>query len=52
MAKQKAPSITFLYSIKDNINMKIDNDFLKRTENQKLRELNELLLSKLATIEN
>ena len=47
----EAPSITFLYSIQDNINKIIDNVFLKRTENQKLTKLKELLLSKLATVE-
>ncbi len=48
----EAPSISFLYCIQDSINKIIDNVFLKRTENQKLTELKELLLSKLATIEN
>lgn len=47
-----APSISFLCSVQENINMIIDNVFLKRTENQKLTELKDLLLSKLATIEN
>jgi type I restriction enzyme S subunit len=46
----EARSISFLYSIQDNINKVIDNVFLKRTESQKLTELKELLLSKLATI--
>jgi type I restriction enzyme S subunit len=48
----EAPSITFLFNTQENINKIIDNVFLKRTENQKLKELKELLLSKLATIEN
>jgi type I restriction enzyme S subunit len=46
----EAPSISFLYSIQENINKIINNVFLKRTENQKLTELKELLLSKLATV--
>ena len=47
-----APSISFLVDIQHNIIKIIDNVFLKRTENQKLTELKELLLSKLATVEN
>jgi type I restriction enzyme, S subunit len=48
----EGPSTSILYSIQDNINKIIDNIFLKRTENQKLTELKNLQLSKLATIEN
>jgi type I restriction enzyme S subunit len=48
----EAPSLSFLYRIQNNINKIIDNVFLKRTETQKLTELKELLLSKLATVEN
>ena len=48
----EAPSISFLCSIQDNISKIIDNVFLRRTENQNLTELKNLLLSKLATIEN
>lgn len=48
----EAPSIEFLYSVQDNITKIVDNVFLKRTENQKLTELKDLLLSKLATVEN
>ncbi len=47
----KAPSISFLSSVQNNITKVVDNIFLKRTENQKLMELKDLLLSKLATIE-
>ncbi len=47
----EAPSISFLFRIQNNINKIIDNVFLKRAENQKLAELKELLLSKLATID-
>jgi len=47
----EAPSISFLVNVQDNIIKVIDNVFLKRTENQKLTELKELLLSKLATVE-
>jgi type I restriction enzyme, S subunit len=50
--KFEAPSISLLYNFQENINKIIDNVFLKRTENQKLTELKDLLLSKLATIEN
>jgi type I restriction enzyme, S subunit len=46
----EAPSISFLINIQENIIKTIDNVFLKRTENQKLTELKDLLLSKLATI--
>lgn len=46
----EAPSLSFLYSIQDSINKIIDNVFLKRTENQKLIELKELLLSRLASV--
>ncbi|WP_276979945.1 restriction endonuclease subunit S [Flavobacterium filum] len=46
----EAPSIEFLYSIQNNITKIIDNVFLKNKENQKLTELKELLLSKLATV--
>lgn len=48
----EAPSISFLYSVQENINKIIDNVFLKRVESQKLSELKDLLLSKLATVEN
>jgi len=48
----EAPSISFILSVQENIIKIIDNVFLKRTENQKLTELKELLLSKLATVEN
>jgi type I restriction enzyme S subunit len=48
----EAPSISFLCGFQKNINLIIDNVFLKRTENQKLTELKDLLLSRLATIEN
>ncbi|MBN2817334.1 MAG: restriction endonuclease subunit S [Bacteroidales bacterium] len=48
----EAPSISLLYNFQEIINKIIDNVFLKRTENQKLTELKDLLLSKLATIEN
>ncbi len=47
----EAPSISFLCSIQDNIIKIIDNVFLKRTENHKLIELKDLLLSKLAAID-
>ena len=47
----QGPSISLLISIQGKINHIIDNVFLKRTENQKLTELKNLLLSKLATIE-
>jgi type I restriction enzyme S subunit len=47
----EAPSVSFLYSVQENITKIIDNVFLKRTENQKLTELKELFLSKLATAE-
>ncbi len=47
----EAPSISFILSVQENIIKIIDNVFLKRTENQKLTELKELLLSKLATVE-
>lgn len=47
----EAPSKSFLYSVQENINKIIDNVFLKRTENQKLAELKELLLSRLAIVE-
>lgn len=47
-----APSLSLLCIVQKNINLIIDNVFLKRTENQKLTELKDLLLSKLATIEN
>jgi type I restriction enzyme S subunit len=46
----EAPSIAYLYSVQENINKIIDNVFLKRTENQKLSELKDLLLSKMATV--
>lgn len=48
----EAPSISSLFMFQLNINKIVDNVFLKRTENQKLTELKELLLSKLATVEN
>ncbi len=48
----EAPSLSFLCSVEKNINVIVENIFLKRTENQKLSELKDLLLSKLATIEN
>lgn len=48
----EAPSISFLINVQENIIKIIDNVFLKRKENQKLTELKDLLLSKLATIEN
>ena len=48
----EGPSISLIISIQGRINHIIDNVFLKRTENQKLTELKNLLLSKLATIEN
>lgn len=48
----EAPSITFLLNNQKNIIKIIDLVFLKRTENQKLTELKDLLLSKMATIEN
>ncbi len=47
----EAPSIEFLYSVQNNISKIVENVFLKRTENQKLTELKELILSKLATVE-
>lgn len=43
----EAPTISFLYANQKNIIKIIDNVFLKRTENQKLKELNELLLAKM-----
>ncbi len=46
-----APSVDFLYSVQNKIDTLIHNVFLKRTENQKLTKLNDLLLSKLATVE-
>lgn len=48
----EAPSISFLFSIQENIDKFTENIFLKRTENQMLIELKELLLSKLATIKD
>ncbi len=48
----EAPSTSFLISIQESIIKITDNVFLRRTENQKLTELKELLLSKLATVEN
>lgn len=48
----EAPSVSFLYSIQENINNIVNNVFLKRMENQKLSELKDLLLSKLATVQN
>lgn len=48
----EAPSISLLYDFQERINKIIDSVFLKRTENQKLSELKELLLSKLASIES
>lgn len=48
----EGPSISSLVSIQEKIYKIIENVFLKRTENQKLTELKDLLLSKLATIEN
>lgn len=47
----EAPSIEFLYNNQNNITKIIDNVFIKRDENQKLTELKELLLSRLATVE-
>jgi type I restriction enzyme S subunit len=47
----EGPSVSLLISVQEKINNIIDNVFLKRTENQKLTELKDLLLSKLATIE-
>ncbi len=47
----EAPSIEFLYNVEISITKIIDNVFLKRTENQKLTELKDLLLSRLATVE-
>ena len=46
----EAPSIEFLYNVEISITKIIDNVFLKRTENQKLTELKDLLLSRLATL--
>ena len=48
----EATSIHFLYIVQENLYTIIDNVFLKRTVNQKLSELKDLLLSKLITIEN
>ena len=48
----ESPSISSLLIFQENINKIVDNVFLKRNENQKLTELKELLLSKLASIEN
>ena len=48
----EAPLISSLCSIQEGINNIIDYVFLKRSENQKLTDLKDLLLSKLATIEN
>lgn len=48
----EVPSISILYNLQEEINKIIDFVFLKRTENQKLSELKDLLLSKLATVEN
>ncbi len=48
----EAPLISSLCSIQEDINNIIDYVFLKRSENQKLTDLKDLLLSKLATIEN
>ncbi len=48
----EAPSIEFLYNVEISITKIIDNVFLKRTENQKLTELKDLLLSRMATMEN
>ncbi len=48
----EAPSLSFLLSLQGNLNKVINNVFLKRTEKQKLSTLKDLLLSKLATIEN
>jgi len=48
----EATSINFLYNIQENLQKIIDNVFLKRTENQKLTEQKDLLLSQFATIGN
>ena len=48
----EGPSVSILIRIQEKIDTIIDKVFLKRTENQKLTELKDLLLSKLATIEN
>lgn len=47
----EAPELTFLYNEQHHANKISDSIFLKRAENQKLIELKDLLLSKLATIE-
>jgi type I restriction enzyme, S subunit len=47
----EAPSISFLFSIQENIDKLAEGVFLKRNENQKLLDLRSLLLSKLATLE-
>lgn len=47
----EAPSISFLYAAQENIIKIIDNVFLKRAENQKLKELKELLLVKMTKVE-
>lgn len=48
----QAPALTFLSVVQENINKIADNVFLKRMENRKLLELRDLLLSKLANIDN
>jgi type I restriction enzyme S subunit len=47
----ETPSITFLCSIQKTINKIIDNVFMKRTENQNLSKLKELLLAKMSKVE-
>lgn len=47
----KAPSIEFLYGVQNNISKIVENVFLKKQENQKLTELKDLLLSRLATVQ-
>ena len=47
----EAPSISFLCSIQENIDKFAENIFLRRTENEKLTGLKDLLLSKLTIIE-
>jgi hypothetical protein len=44
-------SITFLIGLQENLNTLIENVFIKIEENQKLVELNELLLVRMTKVE-
>lgn len=48
----EAPSLTLLLNLQEKLNKVIEYIFCKRTENQKLTELKDLLLTKLATIQD